>query len=487
MEKEKYLLANYLISIENGETNKIIGIYKNHPYSLEVKKDTIIESLKKLIESAQKFLNYSKKYKTLEEYLKDILQKDNESYRNAIYNSLEFDKMEEIKKYFSQYLTSFDEEDIQIYKLYCEYLILFPDIPFKRKNKNLIPILFFIKQYYISKRAIANLMNQLPNNLSQEEKIRIELTAHRTIFAILKNKKSIIEDLFDLIDLRKKGTIYYSAAQHNLKFIDTLKEESEIFPFLLQMNSGISSNYINTNSPLFSSRISMLSLEQVKQNIIDSIPKFIIRIKSSSNFNSISFTETKMSAYSEIDIFGRLVDLDPEKDKPLNFQFVISNVMKHESFGHIKFSMNDSSFQYDIPIEIKISRYKPSSPIRTYSPLKGEFISILDPNSLIEKGESRYSLCYFLTRGEKLLYNFLENIEADFSELFENVDLMTSQDLSEFCSKLKQLAFRTGFLIENEGEEEGELNNNSSVGKYYLNSSKKKKYEYGGFSVNIKY
>ena len=135
VEKEKYLLANYLISIENGETNKIIGIYKNHPYSIEVKKKTIIESLKKLIEPAQKFLNYSEKYKTLEEYLKDILQKDNESYRNAIYNSLEFDKMEEIKKYFSQYLTSFDEEDIQIYKLCCEYLILFPDVPFKRKKK----------------------------------------------------------------------------------------------------------------------------------------------------------------------------------------------------------------------------------------------------------------------------------------------------------------------------------------------------------------
>ena len=148
-----------------------------------------------------------------------------------------------------------------------------------------------------------------------------------------------------------------------------------------------------------------------------------------------------MSAYSEIDIFGRLEDLDPKNDDLFNKRFVISNIMKHECFGHIKFSINDSSFQLDIPVDLQISKYEPSSPIQTYSPFNGEFIQIYDPNSKIKKGESGYSFCYFITRGQKLLYNFLENTDtlADFSELYNNVELMTKQDLGEFCLKLKQL------------------------------------------------
>ena len=495
MEVEKYLLANYLISIEKGITDKIIGIYKNQPYSVEVNKKNIINLLQNIIEPSRKFLNYSDKYKSIDEYLKGINLKDSEVYRNSIHDSLKLDENKDIKKYFSRYLTSFDEEDIKIYKLCCEYLILFPDHPFKRKKSNLIPIKFFITQYYYSKKAITNLMNQIPKDITQEEKIRIELTAHKTIFSLLKKNKGLKnEELFDLIDLTKDGTIYFSAAQNNLKFIDSLKEESEIFPFLLQMNSGSSSNYLITNEPIFSARINMLTLEQIKKHLIASIPKFILRIKCFSDFHAVSFTETRMSAYSETDIFGSLVDLDPKNDKPLNLRFVLSNVMKHESFGHIKYSINDSSFQFDIPINLCLSKYQPSSPIAIYSPLNGEFILIYDSHSEKPKGESGYSLFYFLTRGEKLLYNFLENTIADFSELFENVDLMTSHDLTLFCDKLRQLAIQTGVYSdkddneeEEEKEEEKEINNNSSTGKYYLSSEKKKTYKYDGFSVNIKY
>ncbi len=359
---------------------------------------------------------------------------------------------------------------------------------------------FFIRQYYYSKKAISNLMKQLTNNLTQDEKIRIELTAHKTIFTLLKKNQGFKkEELFDLIDLTKSGTIYYSAAQNNLKFIDSLKEESEIFPFLLQMNSGSSCNYLNINRPIFSARMCMLTLDQIKNHLKASIPKFILRIKCFSDFHAVSFTETRMSAFSETDIFGSLIDLDPKKDSPLNIRFVISNIMKHESFGHIKFSINDTSFQLDIPtnlsksqmnmpIKLNLSKYEPSSPIATYSPLKREFISIYDPNSKDPKGESGYSFCYFLTRGEKLLYNFLQNTMADFSELYENVDLMTSYDLTEFCNKIRQLAVETGVYYDiDDQKEEVEKSNNCSTGKYYLSGKLKKKYRYGGFSVNVKY
>lgn len=481
-----YLLSNYLISIEKGEKDRIIGVYKNQPFSCEVDKKEIIALLEKLVIPTKKYLNYNENYNSINEYLENIDLKS-DIYRNLLVDSLTFVESVQIKKYFSQYLTSFDKEDILIYKLCCEFLILFPYIPIKNMIKNLIPIKIFIKQIYFSKKVISNFIKQIPENLSPEDKIRIELTACKTIYSLLKNKKgNKYEDLLDFIDLTKNGTIYYSAAQNNLKFINSLKEESEIFPFLLQMNSGSSSNYIEINKPTFSSRISMLTLDQVKSHLIDSIPKYIIRIKALSDFNAISFTETRMSAYSEIDIFGRLEDLDPKNDDLFNKRFVISNIMKHECFSHIKFSINDSSFLLDIPIDLQLSKYEPSSPIETYSPFNGEFIQIYDPNSKIKKGESGYSFCYFITRGQKLLYNFLENTDtlADFSELYNNVELMTKQDLGEFCLKLKQLAEQNS-LIKNDDEDEEQ--NSSSIGNYHLNIKKKKNYNYDGFSVSVKY
>ena len=42
-----------------------------------------------------------------------------------------------------------------------------------------------------------------------------------------------------------------------MNFINLLKEKSEIFPILLQLNSGSSANYIVEDKPTYSSRISM--------------------------------------------------------------------------------------------------------------------------------------------------------------------------------------------------------------------------------------
>ena len=44
------------------------------------------------------------------------------------------------------------------------------------------------------------------------------------------------EDLIDLIDFKKEGTIYNSAFENNMSFILNLNKQSFLYPILLQFN-----------------------------------------------------------------------------------------------------------------------------------------------------------------------------------------------------------------------------------------------------------
>ena len=113
------------------------------------------------------------------------------------------------------------------------------------------------------------------------------------------------------------------------------------------------------------------------------IPNYGIRAKCLCDFKAISFVETKITIFSETDIFGNFLGSKIQSDEDSYFKkrFIISNIMIHEQFGHILFSENKSSFQFDIPQELKLSQFEPSSPIETYAPLnEGNYIRINDLN-----------------------------------------------------------------------------------------------------------
>ena len=466
---------NILISISKSNNNyNIIGIFKNDPYSnFNINKKLIIENLKNIIEPSQNYLNYDIK-KSFQQYFENIDFKDS-TYKNGLINSVIFNNNDDIEKYFAKYINIFDEDDLTIYKLYSEYLILFPTIKNKNKDSKNLQTYFYIKQYYYSKKAIENFIKSIPNYIDKYDKIKLQYTASRVIYSLLNNGKGFSsQDLFTFIDYSNNKTIYHDAVIHNRKFVNLLKEESEIFPFLLQLNSGSSSNYLDPNNLILSSRISMLSLNQIKNHLFNSILNYGIRIKVFCDFNAISFTETRITAFSEINIFGFFLtnDLYSINDIDFNKRYVLSNIMKHEDFGHIKFSINDSSFKFDFPFYMNISNYECNSPVETYYPLNDDFIEIYDPNSNYYKGESGYCFSYYLTRGNKILYNFLENTQTNFKELFERVDLMISEDLSEFCNKLEE-------LVKINGEEEDQnYNENYKKGKLCIKKKYNEKYIY---------
>mgnify|MGYP006873027407 CR=1 FL=1 len=483
------LLSNSLISISKGKIDTIIGLYKNEPFiPNKIDKNEIKKKLKEFVEPIKNFLHYNKKnYTTMNEYIESF-KNNYDIYIQAIKESLNYKNNKDLEIYFSNNFDLLDADDCDIFKYFSEFLLLFPDIKGKSKM-NIIPVYFFIYQYYYSKKAIKKFEKAL-TNLKNEEKIKLIFSACRTIASLLANgfgKKN--DDLFELIDFNKEGTIYYDAKKRNLLFIELLKENSEIFPILLQLSSGSSTNYVVESEPNFSSRISMLTLEDVKRNLKLSIPNYGIRVKCFCDFKAISFVETKITIFSETDIFGTFLGLkiQSSEDSDFNKRFVLSNIMIHEQFGHILFSENKSSFQFDIPKGLKLSRYEPSSPIETYSPLnEGNFIRIKDPHSREIRGESGYTLIYHLTRGKKKLYNMLENIEGNFSKLFKRVNLMASEDLTEFCKEINDVANEVGFSGKNDDEEDEEEENAGKKNKYYKRY-KKKYIIYSGFPIREKY
>ena len=485
------LLPNSLISISKGKIDTIIGFYKNEPFIYnKIDKNEIKKKLKEFVEPIKNFLHFNEKnYATVSEYIESFKNKY-DTYIQAIKESLELKKDKDLEIYFSNNFDLLDADDSDIFEYFSEFLLLFPDIKGK-SIKKAIPVFFFISQYYFSKKAI-NKFEKTLINLKNEEKIKLIFSASRTIASLLANGfGKNTDDLFELIDFNKEGTIYYDAKKRNLQFIEIFQENSEIFSILLQLSSGSSTNYVVENELNFSSRTSMLTLEDIKTHLKLAIPNYGIRAKCLCDFKAISFVETKITIFSETDIFGNFLGSKIQSDEDSYFKkrFIISNIMIHEQFGHILFSENKSSFQFDIPQELKLSQFEPSSPIETYSPLnEGNYIRINDPHSREIRGESGYTLIYHLTRGKKKLYNMLENIEGNFSKLFKRVELMASEDLTEFCKELDDAANEVGFSGKNDDDEEDE-DEEEDIGKKnkYYKSHKKKYIIYSGFPIREKY
>jgi len=129
----RFTLANYLIYIEKNENERIIGIYKNQLLSEKnVDKQKIIQILRGIINPVINYL-YFKETEEAKEFFERINKKQNSIiYVNNLKKSFELSKNEEIQKYFSKYIEKIDKEDEQIYKLFCEFLLLFPELEEKK-------------------------------------------------------------------------------------------------------------------------------------------------------------------------------------------------------------------------------------------------------------------------------------------------------------------------------------------------------------------
>ena len=188
------------------------------------------------------------------------------------------------------------------------------------------------------------------------------------------------------------------------------------------INSGSS---IELLSSKLAARMSMLDISDVKAHLLSTIPSYGIRINCNSHFNAVTILETRITCVSEIKLFGNfLQSIDNKIDPSYQIRFRLSTLLKHEHFGHIKFSLNFLLYN-ETKDNLNNTFYEPISPIRYYKVYKKEEnveVTELFKNNkdeLEEKGESGKAVEFFLTRGDQKLMKILKKLNIYSKYLFQ--------------------------------------------------------------------
>ena len=443
---------SYLIIISVSEIiPKVIGIYLNLPVSerKDIEIDKYLKEVTEKVAKVKKYFNYNNNI-SFEEYqnFKGLENNIFSEYSKDLKESIIIEK--NLDPFFDFFRPKLNQKEMQLYDAYSDFLITFP----KLKDGNVkMNYFFYWEQYYYSQKAIYNFMKTIPKEIEEEEKIKLKYSACRCLRTMLLNGDGENdENLFYFFDVNSKNTIYNDAKVFNLQFIDSLKETSEIFLFLLQTNSGIS---VNKLTGKLSARLSMLNHEQVKDHLKMSLPNYIIRVNFKTFFNAISFTETKITFLSEISLLGsfqKKEGLESCKDIYYSKRYLLANLMGHEDFDHIKFSINSFSFKLDQTSEKYLFHYmfekskQPLSPIEYYNvnveKEKNIEIKVTETKNGItfDKGELGIAFNFFLTRGNIKLIDVLRRRKMDFTDIFKSPKLLAKDDLKEYIDLLKKIA-----------------------------------------------
>ena len=432
---------NLLITISVSNAPKIIGIYQNLSFiepKIVIKKE-LLQELKIIIENASKPLNFKMEKEYLQ-YLNEIDMKNLTQYEKAIKDSYKYEK--KLVDYFNFYKEKLNELEIELYNLYSEFMILFPDFDMVERDSDEIKLENYKQQYYFSKLAILNFCSKIPEYVSQSDKAKLKYAACRSLRALLYNGKGLyVSDLFNFIDFNVKETIYYEANNFNKKFVKLLKEKSEIFLFLLQINSGSGINLLTKKN---TARLSMLNENDVKTHLESTIPKYGIKMNYVGCFNACTFSEVRITCINESSALNLSLgkEITLMDDPVYNKRYVLANLLQHEDFGHIKFSINFDSF-YDHYAQ-RENKLDPRSSTEYYDTNFKE--GLIEIEKIITKNgkdiaidESGIALSSFLTRRDLNLMILLKSDSINFSELFRNPSLLVAEDLSEFINKLKSL------------------------------------------------
>ena len=462
---------NILVSISVVNKPKVLSVYVNNKFEekLEIMEKEIINILKAPLDKIKNYV-YIKPDESCMDYSDRLTNQIAEIYSKEIFNSPEIDK--KVYDYFSVPRIILNKEQIELYELYSEYLIYFPSFGIDYSKINPMYGRKYYMQYYFSRNSINNFCKEIPNNVSDSDKVKLKYAACRCLNTLLnRGKGSSFQELFKLIDFTKPGTIYYDANQYNKRFVELLTEKSEIFLFFLQINSGSSINLL-TNE--LTARISMLDINDIKTNLLSTIPNYGIKVLVNADFNACTFIETKITCIHEESVFDKNLsdsDILSGNDYDCCFRFLLANLMQHEDFGHVNFSLNFFAF-YDKNINRhpQLHFSEALSPFKYYIikekretmqeivkevKVKNKKNNRIKKNSneeIILKGETGIALAFFLTRGKYKLMKLLRKQGINFTELFNNPSLQTAEDLTEYINKLEEIysIYHNLFIYDND-------------------------------------
>ena len=447
--------TSYLIFVSVAEKNpKIFGIYQNKPLienDLKMTGKQITEKLSCSINNVKSVLNYAEN-KTFFQYFKGISFEKMPIIYAEVRDSIKLE--EEIFRFFNFYRPNPTEEELVAFDTYSEFMMSFPIFDSEDDNQN-IEYHKFIKQYYYSHKIIENFENTIPSTVNRKERAFLKYSACRCLRALLRKGKLISqENIFYFCDLNEPNTIYNEAKKFNEIFIENLTEDSEMFLFLLQINSGSSINKLTND---LTARISMIKLEQIKEHLRNSIPNYVIRVNYLCDFRGSTFNETKCTLISELNLFDNFLD-DVElkggnTDEKYNKRLILSNLLQHERFGHVKFSINFYSFKQDKGKNLFNDIYNDDEPLSPRQFYKIKNLENKNEEELIEItkkikykygedkiGEAGEAFNVFLTRANEKNRNILRYLKADFTKIFQSPQLFAANDLTSLNKLIEDSA-----------------------------------------------
>ena len=348
-------------------------------------------------------------------------------------------------------LSTFDKDDYQLFLGYSKILLLFTPkvisssgylnhiIPQYEKLKERIIVnnnLNFIEKSRIICGFAKFCSNILKNDIAPELIIMKELNENNPYKIAVEKYKKIIESMDESSGFFKKVLIFDNGADSIINewdfseynIIRMIKGETGNFDDIYFENTKFSEfqlkfEEIKKKKITFPS-LSMLSLNQIKEHLLDLLPKFLFITSHLSNFVALSDSVCCVSFFNQGILIKKLLD---EKDLEIEHKKYTLPIMieiSHEFFSHLK------------------SRYGNSCDSPILYPIKGKNNFLCQDNYENESGFAfEYFLCdnikelkHLKTPNEKL-FELCEKkywINFDFTELREfNKKIMEENEINE--------------------------------------------------------
>ena len=334
------------------------------------------------------------------------------------------------KNYLTGNINTFNKLDEQLLIDYGQFLI-FQKIFYKNHTLDITD--FNFKKFSI----IFNSLNSFHEKCKKYEKDSFILSklynsACNALLDYLEKSYEINQDnLLDLI-VFDEDNIYRAANDNNLEFILNLSKKSFIYPYFLQFNSSFnfSQSLVYEDNYIVTCKTSMITLNQMKLDLIKCLPKYGIRIFFDTEYLADTILNTDITIYNEKKIFG---DFLSEKellccnDIDYTRRVALSFLQKHERFSHYKKYLNKTEKNF-IDSPRGIINYEKSS------------IFILGSIKDMDKGELGESLEYIITNGRRSLIDNLYNLKVKINckELFD-INLFLENNNCNLIQKLKKV------------------------------------------------
>ena len=238
--------------------------------------------------------------------------------------------------------------------------------------------------------------------------------------------------IFDLIEF-EKDNIYKDANENNLNLILNLTKNSFLYPYFLQFNSSfnISGTLLEEdNKYVEACKTSMITLNQIKLDLIKSLPKYGIRICSNVDYLATTKLNIDITIYNEKKIFGHFLtpkELEINNDIHYNKRVKISFLQKHERFAHYKKYLNKSEKNFM------------TSP-RGIINYNNDKVFILASKNNNKKGEFGETLEFIITNGNRYLIDKIFKLDekVDLKELY-NINLFLESNNDNIIKELEKL------------------------------------------------